>query len=361
MYAVDHLAGWTIAVTADRRADEQAALLQRRGADVVLAPVVASTPVDDAEVRAATEAMLAAPVDALVATSGAGIRSWLAMSWTWGLGEELLDRLRTTPVLARGAKTVGALAGEDISPAWRAPDETVDEVVARLLEQGVDGRRVAVQLHGDGPHGAVDRLRAAGAEVIAVPVYRTAAISGERAAERLTLAAARGELDAITCTSAAAVHALAAIDGLVDDLHANGVACAVVGPLTAAAARAADLPEVVVADPHRLGSMVRALGEHLAARGRSLEVAGVAVRHQGSRISVDGAEARLTPRERRLLEVMLATEGAVLSKDRLAAIAWDAPVDEHTVEVAINRLRRKLGPAAVALETTNRRGYRIAL
>jgi DNA-binding response OmpR family regulator len=36
-------------------------------------------------------------------------------------------------------------------------------------------------------------------------------------------------------------------------------------------------------------------------------------------------------------------------------------VSEHAVEVAVNRLRVKLGPAAVALETTNRRGYRLAV
>jgi DNA-binding response OmpR family regulator len=36
-------------------------------------------------------------------------------------------------------------------------------------------------------------------------------------------------------------------------------------------------------------------------------------------------------------------------------------VNEHTVEVTVNRLRNKLGPAAVALETTNRRGYRLAV
>jgi DNA-binding response OmpR family regulator len=76
---------------------------------------------------------------------------------------------------------------------------------------------------------------------------------------------------------------------------------------------------------------------------------------------VDGAEVRLTPRERRLLDAMLATGGAVVSKERLADTAWDAPVDAHTVEVAVNRLRRKLGPAAAVLETSNRRGYRIAV
>jgi DNA-binding response OmpR family regulator len=78
-------------------------------------------------------------------------------------------------------------------------------------------------------------------------------------------------------------------------------------------------------------------------------------------VAIDGHQVRLTPRERRVLETMLAMEGAVLSKARLASLAWDDAVDDHTVEVAINRLRRKLGPAALALETTNRRGYRIAL
>jgi uroporphyrinogen-III synthase len=264
-------------------------------------------------------------------------------------------------VRARGAKAVGVLAGEDVPVAWRAPAETMDEVLDALRAAGLRGRRIGVQLHGGDCSDLLAALAAEGAEVVAVPVHRTGPAPTTRAAERLATSAARGELDAITFTSAAAVAALAAVEGLVDDLHRGAVTCACVGPVTAAAARDAGLPDVVTAAPARLGSMLRTLGERLAERGRTLEVAGVELRHQGSHLAVDGAEVRLTPRERRLLEVMLATEGAVLSKERLASTAWDAPVDEHTVEVAINRLRRKLGPAALALETTNRRGYRIAI
>ena len=357
---MDHLAGWTIAVTSDRRADEQAELLQRRGADVVLSPLVESCPVPEAEVRAATLELVRAPVDVLVATTGVGMRSWLAMSWSWGLGEDLVELLRRVEVRSRGAKTLGALVSEDIEVSWRASTETLAETLDALLAAGVEGRRIGVQLHGGDLTWFVDKLASAGAEVVPVPIYTVRANGSERHAERLALAAARGELDAITCTSAAAVQALAAIDGLVEDLHRSAVTCACVGAVTAAA-RAADLPDIVVAEPHRLGSMVRALAEHLAGRGTTLDVAGTSLRHQGTRVSVDGSEARLTPRERRLLDVLLATDGAVLSKERLAAIAWDTPVDEHTVEVAVNRLRRKLGPAAAALETTNRRGYRIAV
>ena len=101
----------------------------------------------------------------------------------------------------------------------------------------------------------------------------------------------------------------------------------------------------------------------MAARGTSRSSSpGVRVRHQGNRVAVDGTQVRLTPRERRLLEAMLATRGGVvLSKERLGATAWDEPVDGHTVEVTVNRLRRKLGRPRLALETTNRRGYRIAV
>jgi uroporphyrinogen-III synthase len=78
-------------------------------------------------------------------------------------------------------------------------------------------------------------------------------------------------------------------------------------------------------------------------------------------VAIDGEEVRLTPRERTLLEAMVAAGGAVLSKRTLSQLAWNGAVSEHTVEVTVNRLRAKLGPAAVALETSNRRGYRLAV
>jgi uroporphyrinogen-III synthase len=358
---VDPLAGWTVAVTADRRSAEQTELLQRRGADVLLTPLVTAAPVPEADVRGATEELLRGPIDVLVASTGVGLRTWIAMSWTWDLGERLLAALQTVDVRARGAKAVGVLAAEDVPIAWRAPSETMAEVLTALLDEGVHGRRIGVQLHGGDLDWFVLALREAGAVVVPVPVYTVAPADSAKGAERLVQEAEKGELDVVTCTSTAAVAAIAAVDGLVAELERQHVVAGCVGPVIAAAARDAGLTDVVAAAPHRLGSLVRALGQHLADRGRTLELAGATLRHQGARLEVDGDEVRLTPRERRLLEVMLGHEGTVLSKERLAASAWDAPVDEHTVEVAVNRLRRKLGPAAHALETTARRGYRIAI
>ena len=357
---MDLLAGWTIAVTADRRAEEQADLLQRRGAEVLLTPTVTTEPCDDHAVADATRRVLAGRVDDVVITTGIGLRSWVAMAWSWGLGEALLDQLTTATVWARGAKAVGALIGEGL-PAVTDHGETLREVRDAMLATGMAGRRVAVQCHGGDQAAFVASLREAGAEVHEVAVYAVAAVPPAGSLGRLSAACADGQLDAITFTSATAVAALIADAALADALRTGAVRSACVGPVTAAAAQAAELPHIVVPGTYRMGSMLRALGEEMAARGTSFRVHGVDVRHQGSRVAVDGAVVRLTPRERRLLEAMLAAPGAVLSKDRLAATAWDEPVDGHTVEVTVNRLRRKLGPAAAAVETTNRRGYRIAV
>jgi uroporphyrinogen-III synthase len=105
--------------------------------------------------------------------------------------------------------------------------------------------------------------------------------------------------------------------------------------------------------------MVRVLGERMAERARGVSLRGVELIVQGSRLVAGGLEAELTPRERSLLRALLDAEGVVVSKPRLAAAAWGSTVDDHAVEVAVGRLRRKLGPAAGALETTSRRGYRL--
>jgi DNA-binding response OmpR family regulator len=97
----------------------------------------------------------------------------------------------------------------------------------------------------------------------------------------------------------------------------------------------------------------------MADRAQHLNLAGVEVVVQGAWIEVGGREVRLTRRERLLLDFLLRSEGTILSKSRLSQVAWEAGVEEHTVEVAVSRLRSKLGPAGAALETTNGRGYRL--
>src|SRR5882724_4292903 len=124
-FRMDPLAGWTVAVTAERRARELVDLLQRRGATVLLVPTVRAERVDDATLRSATAAVVDRPPDLWVASTAAGVQGWIATAWSWGLGPALTETLRRAAVVARGVSTAGALVGEGFDVDWRAGADTL--------------------------------------------------------------------------------------------------------------------------------------------------------------------------------------------------------------------------------------------
>ena len=134
------LAGFTVGVTAARRADELGALLQRRGAAVLHAPALRIVPLaDDSELLAATKELIDQAPDVVVATTAIGFRGWVEAADGWGLGEALLDRLRGVELLARGPKVKGAVRAAGLTEEWSPSSESMAEVLDRLLEEGVDG------------------------------------------------------------------------------------------------------------------------------------------------------------------------------------------------------------------------------
>jgi uroporphyrinogen-III synthase len=338
-------------------------MLKARGANVLMAPMLAMGRDDDDEIVASTLALLVDPPDILVGTTAVGMRAWLASAWSSGLGSQLLEALDSVRIIARGTKAAGAFLSEGVEVSWRAPGETLAEVLEHLLHLGVDGQRIAVQKHGGDCSWFSEALGAAGAEVVEVGVYHWLPPGAPEPGRRLLDAVAQGVVDAVTFTSPPAASALARLGGadLLGRLDDQGVVSVCVGPVTAARAVEVGLPHVVTAAPSRLGPMVRTLAEALAARSHHLELAGVELRVQGSCLLLSDRIERLTPRERALLEVLLGSRGAVVSKRALSQRAWDATADDHTVEVTVNRLRSKLGPAAAALQTSKRRGYRLAV
>src|SRR5436190_7013619 len=172
---LEPLAGFTIGVTADRRRDELSALLERRGARVVLAPALRIVPLaDDSELRAATLSCVDDPPDIVIATTGIGLRGWLEAAEGWGLAEALRSRLAASYLIARGPKARGAVRAAGLVDAWSPDSESCDEVLDHLLgdafPNGIAGRRVAIQLHGEAQPEFCASIRMAGADVVEVPV-----------------------------------------------------------------------------------------------------------------------------------------------------------------------------------------------
>ena len=197
------LAGFTVAVTAARRREELVSLLSRRGARVVEAPAIRIIPThDDEELLAATRLCVATPPDVVVATTGIGFRGWMEAADGWGLGDQLRSCFGGAELLARGPKAKGAVRAAGLAETWSPASEASDEVLARLLDEGVDGRRVAVQLHGEPLPDFTAALRAAGAEVVEVPVYRWVPPEDVRPLRRLVEQIPAGVVDCVTFTSA---------------------------------------------------------------------------------------------------------------------------------------------------------------
>ncbi|MFF9000234.1 uroporphyrinogen-III synthase [Streptomyces achromogenes] len=360
------LAGFTVGVTAARRAEELGALLQRRGATVLHAPALRIVPLaDDSELLAATKEIIDRVPDVVVATTAIGFRGWVEAADGWGLGEQLVGRLRGARLLARGPKVKGAIRAAGLTEEWSPSSESLAEVLDRLLEEGVDGSRVAVQLHGEPLPGFVESLRAAGAEVLPVPVYRWMPPEDTGPLDRLLDTAVGRGLDALTFTSAPAAASLlsrAEERGLLDELLAalaHDVLPACVGPVTALPLQAHGV-DTVQPERFRLGPLVQLLCQELPSRARALPVAGHRVEIRGHAVLVDGDLKPVPPAGMSLLRALSRRPGWVVPRADLLKALPGAGRDEHAVETAMARLRTALG-APKLIQTVVKRGYRLAL
>jgi uroporphyrinogen-III synthase len=364
--AVPPLAGFTVGVTAARRAEELGTMLERRGAVVVHGPAIRIVPLaDDTDLLAATRDLVARPPDLTVATTGIGFRGWVEAAEGWGVGRDLLDALGSGTLIARGPKARGAIRASGLSDAWSPASESSAEVLDHLLEEGVEGRRIAVQLHGEPLPDVVEALTMAGAEVAQVPVYRWEPPADSGPLDRLTNQVLAGGVDVLAFTSAPAAVSLlrrAGERGVRDPLVRmlrGPVLALCVGPVTAAPLEAVDVP-TVQPQRSRLGAMVRRLEAEMPARVRSMPVAGHWLELRGHAALVDGALRTLPPNGMVLLKALARRPGRVVSRAELLAALPSRGNDEHAVETAVARLRAALGSPKL-VQTVVKRGYRLAL
>ncbi|HEY9367855.1 uroporphyrinogen-III synthase [Streptomyces sp.] len=360
------LAGFTVGVTAARRADELAALLRRRGAAVVHGPALRIVPLaDDAELLAATKELIADAPDVVVATTAIGFRGWIEAAEGWGYGDELLACLRGVELLARGPKVKGAVRAAGLTEDWSPSSESMAEVLERLLGEGVAGRRIALQLHGEPLPGFVEALTAGGAEVVGVPVYRWMPPEDLGPLDRLLDGVLAGSLDAVTFTSAPAAASLltrAEDRGVLVELLAalrHDVLAVCVGPVTALPLQAQGI-DTLQPERFRLGPLVQLLCQELPSRARTLPVAGRRVEIRGHAVLVDGELRPVPPAGMALLNTLARRPGWVVSRADLLRALPGAGRDEHAVETAMARLRTALG-APKLIQTVVKRGYRLAL
>lgn len=363
------LEGFTIGITAARRWEDQAQHLTSRGADILHAPALSTRPADpEGELRHVTEELIRTPPAVTILTTGAGTAAWLSAADSFGAGTQLLDALRQSTIIPRGPKTVAACVQAGLDVPRHAGHERVHQVVEAARAGGLAGSRVAVQLDGAETSWLVDALRAEGARVVPVRVYRWHRSQDDDQLLRLIDGVCRGKVQAVTFTSTPAVRnffarAREAGQGreLLEALREDATAVSI-GPVTSEALHREGVRGAVEPPRARLGAMIAALVDHLQGRRRVLSLAGTEVVIQGTAVLVDGVPRTLSGQDRRLLAALAVASGRVVPKQELLDCGLGAgAVSPHAVEVAVARLRRRLGPAGPGVQTVFRRGYRLVL
>jgi uroporphyrinogen-III synthase len=255
------LTGRRIVVT---RAREQAGdlmrALEQHGAVPVLVPVIRIQPLENlGALRAALTGLSA--YRWVVFTSQNAVQVVFDRLVAWGLTPRVFA---TTAVAAIGSATAEALAVRGVAPAV-VPEEFVAESLAEALigRSGgtLVGTRVLIPSAEDVREVLGATLREHGAQVEAIPVYRTVQVEADLAG--LAADIERGRVDAVTFTSSSTVRSFVDLIGRAAATSARFVA-ATIGPVTAGTARELGLRDVIEAEPHTVQGLVDSLARRFA-------------------------------------------------------------------------------------------------
>jgi len=242
------LAGRRVVITRPRaQAAALADQLTALGAEPILFPTIQIAPVADY-----------GPLEA--ALQQLGQYQWIIFTSANAVAVfgEWLGGRRPVPATTRFAAVGPATARALEQRGWLAavvPDEYVAEALAASLGD-VSGQRILL------PHAELARevlayeLRLFGATVDEIAIYRTLPAAPDPAG----LAELRRGVDALTFTSASAARNFVQLIG--GELPASQPVSACIGPVTAAAARAAGLRVDVVAAEYTLAGLVAAMARH---------------------------------------------------------------------------------------------------
>jgi uroporphyrinogen III methyltransferase/synthase len=237
------------------RAAEQAAVMSERlralGAEPIELPAIAIVrPESFDELDAAIERL--GDYRWVIFTSANAVEAFFARLEMKGKDARAFGGVQLAAV---GTATATSLRQFGLRADFVPERFVAEELLTGLLEQGAGEGRILLPRAEQARDVLPDGLRAAGAEVDAVSVYRI--IPGTPAPQLLARVQA-GEIDIITLTSSSTAHNLATLlNGQLVPLRKAMVAC--ISPLTAKAARAAGFRVDVVASEYTIPGLIAAV------------------------------------------------------------------------------------------------------
>jgi uroporphyrinogen III methyltransferase/synthase len=253
------LAGKRIVVTRARaQASSLSARLRELGAEVIEMPAIRIEPLDHEPLYRALDAL--SDYDWVVFTSQNAVELvWRAMRGR-GLDARSLGRARLAAI---GRATADALFERGLT-ADVVPEQFVAESLVEALRRREDvaSRRVLLAGAADARDVLPSGLRALGAKVDEIPIYRT--VLDGRGAATVAARLSAGEIDLVTLTSSSTAQLF--VDAVGPD-EARAAPAASIGPVTSRTARSLGLRVDIEAGEATIAGLVEAIVRGCRPRG----------------------------------------------------------------------------------------------
>lgn len=255
----------TVAAFESRLADAMRTMIARHGGTPLIAPALREVPLQQHhDALTFADRLFAKEVDLLICLTGVGLRTLAAAIATRHAPERFRDALKIIVIVARGPKPAAVLREMGITSFLTVPEPNTWHELLKTLDTHapVAGKRVAVQEYGASNGDLLDALRARGADVLIVPVYRWALPDDLGPLRQAVHAIADGRVDVALFTNATQVehlHQLAVKEQAADAVGQAMYRMVIgsIGPIASAALRHHAYPVDLEPSHPKMGILVQ--------------------------------------------------------------------------------------------------------
>ncbi len=260
-------AGVEVVAFESRTAKQMATLISNYGGIPLVAPCIREIPLEENPAAFAfAEKLFAKQLDAVIFMTGVGARTLVEVLETRYSREEIVRALSEVIVVARGPKPIKVLRELQVPVTISVPEPNTWREILQVLNEkpegfAFEGTRVAVQEYGVPNEAFLAELRARGAAVLRVPVYRWALPEDMEPLRKAMEAILEGRARVVLFTNAAQVEHLLRVafeEGLKERLLKALKCCVIcsVGPTCSEALLANGIPADWEPRPHKMGMLV---------------------------------------------------------------------------------------------------------